>query len=108
MDGNWLHRYRLTGDEDCGVGIECSDHFDGGRPLAYYGGWPKPPYADDPAVQNVSTVPGLLAAALVHEHEMHGKPTAPVVNVHVQGSASGQAIGKAVQDSALRSGLFGR
>lgn len=78
MNGSWLHRYRLIGDEDCGVGIECRDHFDGGRPLAYYqGGGPSP----DPLVLNVSTIPGLLTAAEVHEHEMHGPPTVRPTNI---------------------------
>ncbi|MCW2915510.1 MAG: hypothetical protein JWN52_3578 [Actinomycetia bacterium] len=63
-------RYRLVGDEDCGVGIECRDHFDGGRPLAYYSG-DASAYADDPEVENVTTISGLLAAAERHEAEVH-------------------------------------
>jgi hypothetical protein len=99
MDGNWLHRYRLIGDEDCGVGIECRDHFDGGRPLAYYDSGTGV-YKNDPLVQDVSTIPGLLAAAEVHEHEMHGQPAPQVVNVHIAGSVRTPAeLAKAVQDA---------
>lgn len=76
---SWLHRYRLIGDEDCGASIECREHFDGGRPLAYCNDTidKLSPYASDPAVQVVSTIPGLLAAALVHEVEMHGQQQRP-------------------------------
>jgi hypothetical protein len=64
-------RYRLVGDEDAGVGIECTDCFDGGRPLAYYEGI-APAYADGPAVRNVTTIGDLLQAGLDHEREVHG------------------------------------
>lgn len=62
-------RYRLVGDEDCGVGIECRDHFDGGRPLAYYGDVKA--YKDDPAVENVTTIDRLLLVARIHEIKYH-------------------------------------
>jgi hypothetical protein len=87
MDAIWLHRYKLLGDEDGNVGIECRDHFDGGRPLAHYSTGDLRDYVDDPKVQNVKTIAGLLLAAEVHEHEMHGKPESQVVNVTVTGSA---------------------
>jgi hypothetical protein len=95
MDVSWLHRYRLIGDENCDVGIECRDHFDGGRPLAFSSSDAKPPYADDLLVQNVSTIPGLLAAAEVHEHEEHGQSVPSVVNVHVQGEPSPAVLDRA-------------
>lgn len=63
-------RYRLSGDEDCGVGVECNDCFDGGRPLAYYEGVATL-YLDDPKVANVSTIPDLLLAAVNHERTAH-------------------------------------
>jgi hypothetical protein len=105
MDGNWLHRYRLIGDEDCGVGIECRDHFDGGRPLAHYSTDDVRDYVDDPAVQNVSTIPGLIAAAEVHEHEMHAAPVVQTTNVHVQGSSfSSRDIAGLIQRGMTRRG----
>lgn len=51
----------LTGDEHGGVGLHCSDHFDGGRPLAYYG---EPDMYTD--VPTVSAIPGLWAEAVQH------------------------------------------
>lgn len=64
-------RYRLVGDEDCGVGLECRDCWDGGRPIAYYAGGVKSPYADDPAVADLATVPSLLAVMVRHEYQVH-------------------------------------
>ncbi|WP_405149459.1 hypothetical protein OG589_14600 [Sphaerisporangium sp. NBC_01403] len=63
-------RYRLIGDENCGVGIECLDCFDGGRPLGYYDSG-LGPYSD-PQVVNVDTIPALLAVATDHETTAHG------------------------------------
>lgn len=70
-----FERYRLIGDEDCGVGIECNDCFDGGRPLAYYEGVAAY-YVDDPKVANVSTITDLLLAAVNHERNAHGAENA--------------------------------
>lgn len=109
MDTSWLRRYRLIGNEDTEVGIECSDHFDGGRPLAFYSGDDKPSYVADPLVQNVTTIQGLLAAAEVHEHEKHGQPTPSVVNVHVTGTTRSEAeLAKLVQDAIRNNPLRGR
>lgn len=74
---SWLSRYCLVGDEDGGVGIECRDHFDGGRPLAYYATGGHPSYTDDPEVVNTSTIAELLAVAETHEREVHGGPVTP-------------------------------
>jgi hypothetical protein len=108
MELSWLHRYRLIGDEDCGVGIECRDHFDGGRPLAHYDSGTEV-YKLDPLVQDVSTIPGLIAAAEVHEHEMHNQVEPSIVHVHVAGSVPSEAeLAKAVQDAVRNNGLRGR
>lgn len=73
-----FERYRLVGDEDTGVGIECRDCFDDGRPLAYYEGvatlW-----LDDPKVANVSTITDLLLAAVDHERTAHQADNAEAV-----------------------------
>jgi hypothetical protein len=110
MDGSWLHRYRLSGDEDCGVGIECRDHFDGGRPLAYYdSSSSKSPYAEDPAVQYVSTIAGLLSAAEVHEHEKHGQPPASVVEVRAAKAPDvEEGLRKLIQNDLMRHSLRDR
>ena len=69
-----FRRYRLAGDEDAGVGIECRDHFDGGRPIAYYGDTGA--WRDDAAVRQVNTIPGLLTAAMLHELGVHAEDEA--------------------------------
>jgi hypothetical protein len=106
VDTSWLRRYRLIGDENCGVGIECRDHFDGGRPLAYYDSSGE--QSPDPAVQNVATIPGLIAAAEVHEHEMHGPATRQAINVTIKNLADGFLTAKAVQDAVRSNPLRGR
>lgn len=65
-------RYRLVGDEDTGVGVECSDHWDGGRPFAYYEGI-RATYRDDPAVRQVGTIAELVQAILDHERHQHAR-----------------------------------
>jgi hypothetical protein len=66
-------RYRLIGDENCGVGIECRDHFDGSHPLGCYRSPAYPsPYLDE--VVAVDTIPGLLAVAVHHESTAHHAP----------------------------------
>jgi hypothetical protein len=73
-------RYRLIGDEDTGVGIECRDHFDGGRPLGYYQSPAyRSPYPDE--VVSVDTIPALLAVAVDHEACAHGPEGQPSVNI---------------------------
>lgn len=64
-------RLHLSGDEDGGVGLHCRDHFDGGRPLAYYdrGDTVYP----DPAVPTVATIPGLWAQAVDHLAAHHAE-----------------------------------
>ena len=72
-------RFYLVGDEDTGVGIRCRDCDDGGRFLAYYDdGATRSPYADDPAVEDVSTISGLLEMAFRHRREMHPSPHKPL------------------------------
>lgn len=75
LDAVTYDRYRLVGDEDCGVGVQCNDHDDGGRPFAYYEvSRAYGAYGDDPAVTNVSTIADLLLAITQHEHEHHQAP----------------------------------
>lgn len=66
------NRFYFVGDEDCGVGLGCRDCWDGGRPLAYYDRNGHSPYKDDPLVEDVTTISGLLAVATRHEREVHG------------------------------------
>lgn len=72
MDLRGFDRIRLVGDEDTGVGLECLDCWDGGRPLAYllpYPGYTA--YRDVPEVAVVSTVADLLAVGRKHLDERH-------------------------------------
>ena len=72
MDLRGLDRIRLVGDEDTGVGLECLDCWDGGRPLAYLLPYPDHiAYRDDPKVINVSTVAELLKLGRKHLDEHH-------------------------------------
>jgi hypothetical protein len=63
-------RLRLVGDEDCGVGIQCDDCWDGGRPLGYYVGIARY-YDDDPKVTVVDSIADLLAVGRAHLDEKH-------------------------------------
>lgn len=64
LDG--FERLLLLGDEDTGVGIQCRDCWDGGRPLGYLGD----PFKDD-LVTFVTSVPELLAVGRRHLDEKH-------------------------------------
>lgn len=70
LDG--FDRIRLVGDEDTGVGLECLDCPDGGRPLAYLR-----PYRDYPdlyaTVPIVDAVTDLLAVGRAHLDENHDR-----------------------------------
>jgi len=59
----------LSGDEDGGVGLHCRDHFDGGRPLAYYGAHSPYPATKVPAV---TTIRQLQEEAAKHLASNHG------------------------------------
>lgn len=64
--------FRLVGDEDCGVGINCRLCDRGGAPVAYYAGLDQPyPTALAPDVVPVSTIGALLIAALDHRSDHH-------------------------------------
>ena len=56
----------LSGDEHGGVGLHCGDHFNGGRPLAYYGD-----AHPDPEMTTVRTIPSLWAEAVKHLDSDH-------------------------------------
>jgi hypothetical protein len=64
--------FRLSGDEDCGVGLDCRECDRGGAPVAYYLGI-SDAYANDADVEVVETIAGLTAAAEWHAHEVHGR-----------------------------------
>jgi hypothetical protein len=64
--------FRLVGDEDCGVGIDCKVCDRGGAPIAYYGGLCQPyPTELAPDVIPVDTIEALLSAALHHQSTHH-------------------------------------
>lgn len=69
LDG--FERIRFVGDEDGGVGLECLDHWDGGRPLAYLTHAGDMTYADDPKVEVVHHVAALLLAGRRHLDMLH-------------------------------------
>lgn len=69
-----LHpRLYLMGNEDGGVELHCRDHFDGGRPLAYYDR--TTPANTDPRIAYVTTIPGLWAEAVQHVEAFHRTET---------------------------------
>lgn len=76
LDG--FDRIRLVGDEDTGVGLECLDCWDGGRPLAYlrpYGNYPDYP---DAAVRTVDAITDLLMVGRTHlDEHARGERTVP-------------------------------
>ncbi len=66
-DLHGFERLRLVGDEDCGVGLECRDCWDGGRPLAYLRSYPgDTTYQHDPKVSVVDDLAALLAVGRGH------------------------------------------
>lgn len=73
-------RYHLVGDEEGGVGLDCRDHFDGGRPLAYYRSYPCAPLYPGTEVVHVDSIPGLLAVAADHETHAHGRISTEVTS----------------------------
>lgn len=66
-----LERFRLVGDEDCGVGLDCNDCDRGGKPIAYYEGI-STAYIGDPEVAPCTTIEALLIAAHKHRASTHG------------------------------------
>lgn len=67
MELRGFDRIRLIGDEECGVGLDCLDCWDGGRPLAYLGDG----YEHDEKVSNVDSMVGLLLVGRAHLDEHH-------------------------------------
>lgn len=65
-------RLYLMGNEDGGVELHCRDHFDGGRPLAYYGD-----AHPDSEMTTVQTVSSLWAEAVKHLDKHHTVPLPP-------------------------------
>lgn len=57
--------FRLVGDEDCGVGIDCQVCDRGGAPVAYYT-WPGNHVYENTDVKVVHTISALFAAARGH------------------------------------------
>ena len=65
-------RFWLSGDDEGNVGLRCRTCETGGQPIAYYDRFdPRPLYRDNPAVENVTTIFDLLAAAGRHERTAH-------------------------------------
>src|SRR5881396_1555535 len=60
---------RLSGDEDCGVGVECRTCDTGGQPIAYYEGISPNPYpeAETPTARGFFDL-YLLATRHVRDH----------------------------------------
>ena len=58
-------KFALSGDEGGGVSLECRPCDTGGRPIAHHG-WTNP-YGPD--VEDVTTISGLLRAAINHRCE---------------------------------------
>lgn len=71
VDLNTLDRMRLVGDEDTGVGLDCSDCDRGGLPIAYYAGGGSPGYVGDDEVVQVDSIAGLVLAAVTHRTSVH-------------------------------------
>jgi hypothetical protein len=69
LDG--FDRIRLVGDEDGGVGLECLDCPDGGRPLVYLRPYRGHPDCPDATVPTVDAVADLLAVGRTHLNENH-------------------------------------
>jgi hypothetical protein len=63
-------RLFLSGDENGGISLHCRDHFQQGRPLAYYDHTGET-YPDE-TVACVATIPGLWAEAVKHLQGAHG------------------------------------
>lgn len=76
-------RFHLTGDEDGGVSLGCSDCFDGGKPLTYYD--PQGHGYPDPTVPQAANLPALWEAAARHLAEAHTTHTRPPHNVTTPG-----------------------
>ena len=64
LDG--FDRIRLVGDEDTGVGLECLDCWDGGRPLAYLRPYGDPYEYPDAGVRTVDAITDLLMVGRAH------------------------------------------
>jgi hypothetical protein len=61
---------RLSGDEDCGVGLDCRLCDRGGAPIAYYS-WPGDRTYEGTDVVRVQTITALLSAGREHLHLRH-------------------------------------
>lgn len=76
IDLQGFDRIRLVGDEDCGVGLECRDCWDGGRPLAYLRPNPEDTaYTNDAKVTLVDTAALLLVVGRAHLDQHHTAKT---------------------------------
>lgn len=64
-------RFRLVGDEDTNVGIDCRDCDRGGAPIAYLTHETSAYQGTDVVV--VDTIAALLAAAVDHDRTAHGR-----------------------------------
>ncbi|MEV4454405.1 hypothetical protein [Microbispora sp. NPDC049633] len=64
-----LARYRLSGDEDCGVDVQCRNCNTDGSSFAYYDGGLGP--STNPDVPSVKTLPELVVLVAAHELTYH-------------------------------------
>lgn len=62
--------FRLSGDEDCGVGLDCRLCDRGGAPIAYYVGIDDSAYEGTDVIV-VRTIADLLGAGEQHRNERH-------------------------------------
>lgn len=64
--------FRLVGDEDCGVGLDCRLCDRGGAPIAYYPGISQPyPTTVAPDVIPADTISALFEAGQQHLWDRH-------------------------------------
>jgi hypothetical protein len=64
--------YYLVGDEDCGVGLNCSTCDTGGAPIAWYDGYGLGNPYPEAEVPTAHTVAELVALGDRHVRDIHG------------------------------------
>lgn len=72
----------LQGDEDCDVSVQCRGCDKGGEPVIFYSQFGSSPY-DEARVPLVRTVDELFKRMYRHLREVHDRPSARDVGVHL-------------------------